>query len=47
MTLLNVLLVFVVPFLVTAPGLLFAAVEAPEFFTGRRTRRPRSHWAIA
>jgi hypothetical protein len=40
-----ILLILVGPFLVAAPGALFAAVEAPEFFTGRRARRPRYHWA--
>jgi hypothetical protein len=36
-TLFWILLITIGPFL----------VAAPEFFTGRRTRRPRSHWAIA
>lgn len=49
MTLLDVLLVMIGPFLIAAPGLLFAAVEAPEFFGRRLQPRPlsRYRWAPA
>lgn len=51
MTLLLILLITIGPFLVVAPGALFAAFEAPEFFTGRRPQpRPRAvvhRWAVA
>jgi hypothetical protein len=45
---LAILLILIGPFLVAAPGLLFAAIEAPEFF-GRPQRRPVSgyRWAPA
>jgi hypothetical protein len=44
-----ILLVFVAPFLVAAPGALFALVEAPEFFGRRPQRRPapRYRWQVA
>jgi hypothetical protein len=41
MTLLLILLITVGPFLAAIPGLLAAALEAPEFFTGRRPRYSR------
>jgi hypothetical protein len=45
---LAILLILIGPFLVAAPGALFAAIEAPEFFTGRRPRRTSRHrWAPA
>jgi hypothetical protein len=51
MTPVLILLILVGPFLVAAPGALFAAVQAPEFFTGRRPQsRPRlvvRRWAVA
>ena len=49
MSLLLILLILIGPFLVASPGLVFAAIEAPEFF-GRRPRpRPvvRSRWTVA
>ncbi len=42
-----ILLILIGPFLVAAPGALVAAFEAPEFFTGRRARRPRHHGVTA
>ncbi len=50
MTLFLILLILIGPFLVAAPGLLAAAVQAPEFFTGRRPRYSRvapRRWAVA
>lgn len=47
MTPLLILLIFVAPFLVASPGLLAAAVQAPEFFTGRRPRYAPSRWQVA
>jgi hypothetical protein len=46
---LAILLILIGPFLVAAPGLLFAAIEAPEFFGRRPQRRPVSgyRWAPA
>lgn len=42
------LLILIGPFLVAAPGALFAAIEAPEFFGRRPQPRPRSrHWVTA
>jgi hypothetical protein len=46
-TLFLILLITVGPFLVAAPGLLAAAFEAPEFFTGRRPRYAPSRWQVA
>jgi hypothetical protein len=43
-----ILLIAIGPFLVATPGLIATAVQAPEFFTGRRPRHtPRTSWLPA